>query len=63
MTKEQKKHYQDTETLRNILRRTLKGKKFRLDCGHHVTFNHSLGNNITIYNGKKFKIVCSQCGY
>lgn len=62
MTKKQKESYQGTDALREILA-LLKGKKFRLDCHHHVTFNHSLGNNITIYNGKKLKIICSQCGY
>ncbi|WP_435549738.1 hypothetical protein [Desulfobacterium sp. N47] len=63
MTKEQKKAYQEPELLREILQTTLKGLKFRLDCGHYVSFGHYLGNNITIYNGKKFKIICSQCGY
>ena len=63
MTKEQEKEYQDTDILREILLDTLQGMKFRLDCGHHVTFGHYLGNDITIYNGKAFKIICSQCGY
>ncbi|RZB31319.1 MAG: hypothetical protein SRB2_04844 [Desulfobacteraceae bacterium Eth-SRB2] len=63
MTKEQKKAYQDVEVLKAILSKTLAGAKFRLDCGHHITFNHTLGNDITIYNGKKLKIICSQCGY
>lgn len=63
MTKKEEKVYQDTEILKEILLRTLAGRKFRLDCGHHVTFGHSLGNNITVYNGKTFKIICSQCGY
>jgi PD-(D/E)XK nuclease superfamily protein len=31
--------------------------------GHYVTFAHSLGNDIIIYNGREFKIICSQCGY
>lgn len=63
MTKEQKKAYQEPELLREILVRVLKGKKFRLDCGHHVTFHHSLENDITIYNGKELEIICTQCGY
>lgn len=63
MTKEQKKAYQEPELLREILQRVLKGKKFTLDCGHHVTFGYHLGNNITIYNGREFTIICSQCGY
>lgn len=63
MTKEQEAEYQDVEVLKEILMRTLAGKKFMLDCGHHVTFGYHLGSNITIYNGKRLKIVCSQCGY
>jgi len=63
MTKEKEMQYQDTDILRNILHQALNGKKFKLDCGHHITFHHSLGNDITIYNGKQLKIICSQCGY
>lgn len=63
MTKEQKERYQSPEQLKSILKQALNGKKFRLSCGHHITFGHFLGNDITIYNGKEFKIVCSQCGY
>jgi len=63
MTKEEKYKYAEPELLREILKRVLTGRKFRLDCGHHVTFSHNLGNDITIYNGKEFKIICSQCGH
>jgi hypothetical protein len=63
MTKEQKAEYAETEELRKILYQTLAGKKFRLDCGHFVSFGYYLGNNVTIYNGKKLKIVCAECGY
>ena len=63
MTNEQKKAYQEPDRLREILQEVLKNKKFVLDCGHHVTFSKFLGNDITIYNGKKFKIICSQCGH
>jgi hypothetical protein len=62
MTRKQKDIYEDTDELRQILNR-IKGRKFKLDCGHHVTFGHFLGNDITIYNGKQPKIICSQCGY
>lgn len=61
VTKTQKEFYQDTEILRKILSQ-LKGKKFKLDCGHHVTFGYFLGNDITVLNGKNPKIICSQCG-
>ena len=62
MTKTKKALYEDTEALRNEIKR-LAGKKYRLDCGHHVTLCHFLGNNIIIYNGKDPKIICSECGY
>ncbi|MDY6953109.1 MAG: hypothetical protein SWE60_16495 [Thermodesulfobacteriota bacterium] len=62
MTKKQKEAYEDTDVLREMLSR-LRGRKFKLDCGHHITLGHFLGNDITIYNGKKLKIICSQCGY
>ena len=63
MTKEEKARYDEPELLGDILKRVLAGKKFRLHCGHHVSFGHYLGNDVTIRNGKKFKIICSQCGY
>jgi hypothetical protein len=63
MTKEQKELYAETEELIKILEKALAGKKFKLSCGHHVTFLHHLGNDVTIYNGKSLKIICSQCGY
>lgn len=63
MTKEEKARYRDTDELRDILTRALNGMKFRLDCGHHITWGHSLGSDITIYNGKELKIICSLCGY
>ncbi len=63
MTKAQQEAYEDAEALRTILQ-SLTGRKFQLDCGHHVTFGHNLGNDITIYNdNKRPKIICSQCGY
>lgn len=62
MTEEQKEIYEDTDKLRELLK-LLNGKKFILDCGHHITFAHPLGNDITIYNGSNYKIICSQCGY
>jgi hypothetical protein len=62
MTKNQKELYEQTEILRRIIE-SLKGRKFRLDCGHHVTFGHNLGNDILIFNGKRTKIICSLCGY
>lgn len=63
MTKEEQSRYQETDKLRSILSQTLIGKRFRLDCGHFITFGHNLGNDITIYNGRELRIICSQCGY
>ncbi len=57
-----KKDYEITDKLRKIIKQ-LKGRKFKLDCGHHVTFGYHLGNDIVIYNGKDPKIICSICGY
>ena len=64
MTKEEKSRYSEPEALRDILKRVLSGRKFLLDCGHHVTLRfHNLGNDITIINGKEPKIICSLCGH
>jgi hypothetical protein len=63
MTRKQIQRYQQSEALWEILQRILAGKKFRLHCGHHVTFGEILGNDVTIRNGKQFKIICTQCGY
>ena len=62
MTTEEKRKYESTEVLRKAVEE-LRGRKFRLDCGHHVTFNHNLANNITVLNGKNLTIICSECGY
>lgn len=62
MKKQQKEPYQDVEELKKIIRR-MKGKKYRLSCGHLVTFGYYLGNDITIRNGKNPEITCSLCGY
>lgn len=62
MTKKQKETYQDVEELKKVIR-SLKGKKYRLDCGHHLTFGKYLGNDIIIRNGANPTIICSQCGY
>jgi hypothetical protein len=63
MTKEEKSRYSEPEALRDILKRVLAGRKFMLDCGHHVSFFGHLGNDITILNGRNPKIICSLCGH
>lgn len=63
MTTKEKDQYEKTDALREILK-NLKGRKFRLDCGHYVTFGHNLGNDITIHNdNQKPRIICTLCGY
>ena len=63
MTKEKERLYQEPDDLRWLLEKVLTGKKFKLDCGHYFTGGTNLGNDITIRNGKHFKIICSECGY
>ena len=62
MTLNQRKKYANVKELKEIITQ-LKGRKFKLDCGHHVTFGYFLGNDITIRNGKELTIICAQCGY
>jgi hypothetical protein len=63
MTRAEKAKYSEPEALKDILRRTLYKKKFRLECGHFITFGEVLGNDLIIRNGKDFTVICSQCGY
>lgn len=58
----EKKLYKPVNELRKMLEE-LQNRKFVLDCGHHVTFNKVLGNNVIILNGKSLRIICSECGY
>lgn len=62
MTQEEMAKYDDVEELRKHIM-SLQGRKFRLDCGHHVTFGHFLGNDIVVLNGKVPQIICSCCGH
>ena len=62
MTKEKQAEYESVQSLKEAMQH-LNGRKFRLDCGHHVTFNHNLANNIIIHNGKDLTIICTECGY
>jgi hypothetical protein len=61
MTRAEITKYDEPEALKAILQRTFAGLKFKLDCGHHITFNAVLGNDLIIRNGKKLTITCSQC--
>mgnify|MGYP005643894199 FL=1 len=61
MTHEEKNNYRQSRELRRLVK-TLQGMKFRLDCGHHVTFGYYLGNDLIIRTGKDPEIVCLECG-
>ena len=63
MTRAEIAKYEEPEALKDILHRMLAGAKYRLDCGHHISFNAVLGNDLIIKNGKKLKVICSDCGY
>lgn len=66
MTKNQLQLYDTSNALKVLLWETLAGRKFKLDCGHHITFGKYLGNDLTLRNGAKnkgFKCICSLCGY
>ena len=63
MTRAEIAKYEEPEALKAILQRTLAGLKFRLDCGHCITFHTDLGNDLIIRNGKEIKVICSDCGY
>jgi len=62
MTTRQKRQYEETDALRRVLE-GIKGRKFKLDCGHHVTFGHHVGSDITIFKGARFKNTCSLCSH
>ena len=63
MTSEQKSQYSGPEELKDILKRVLDGRKFKLLCGHHVTFGTNLGNDVVIRNGKEPEVICTLCSY
>ena len=64
MTLQEKSKYGKAKDLKEIIYKTLFGKKFKLDCGHHVTFGCFLGNDVSIHqNGKTVNVICTQCGY
>lgn len=63
MNLKQKSQYQPSQELKAMLQQLLIGKKFKLQCGHHITFGQILGNDLTVKNGKELKVICAQCGY
>jgi len=64
MTNKQKRLYSEPEALKDILYRVLRNKRFRLECGHHISFfSSNLGNDLILRNGlnKDFKVICVDC--
>jgi len=53
--------YAEVDELKAIIHE-LRGRKFKLDCGHRVTLGYFLGNDIVIKNGKTCEIICMDCG-
>ena len=52
------KYYENCKALKELIRE----KKYLLDCGHLVTMNHNLANNVVIINeGKEVRIICTGC--
>jgi hypothetical protein len=65
MTKQQRQSYANSGALSEILQRTLAGRKFRLDCGHHITIGHQFSNGLVIRgNGinQPMTVICADCG-
>jgi len=60
MTNAEKKKYQDSSVLKQWWS-TMKGKKIKLDCGHHITIGHHLSNSIVI--DPDGEITCLLCRY
>jgi hypothetical protein len=63
MTKEEKARYDEPEQLGDILKRVLAGKSSASLRSPRNLRDHFLGNDVTIRNGKEYKIICSLCGY
>ena len=62
MRKSELEKYEDIDELKQHLSK-LDGRKYKLDCGHHVTLGYYLGNDLVIYNGRdrNKKITCVDC--
>jgi DNA repair protein RadC len=60
--KTKKNEYACAKDLRRSLRNR-SGKELILYCGHSASLGQFIGNNVTILNGAKLKIICAQCGY
>ena len=57
MSPQKEKEYQDVKKLKEML-----NGKFKLDCGHHVTFKHNFATNVVVINyAKECKIICTEC--
>jgi hypothetical protein len=62
MTKDKPPRYERPEHIGEILKRVLRGRRFMLVCGHHVRLSLYADDDVAIFNGWEFRIVCSLCG-
>ena len=66
MNKKQRGRYEPPEALKEVLFKALAGRRYRLDCGHCISFyKGNLANDLTFRNGwgGDVKVICAQCGY
>ena len=65
MTLSEKAKYRNCDELKEIFKQ-LKGRKFKLDCGHHTTLLHNLANDIVVYHSSSagsVRIECTLCSH
>ena len=65
MTKEQKSHATvSLKRSRDILKRVLSGQEVHAGLWASCDLlGHNLGNDVTVINGREFKVICSLCGH
>lgn len=64
MTKKQRQSYAEAGALNDILKRTVAGNRYTLDCGHVISVGHQFSNDLVIKgNGKNqpLTLICSDC--
>ncbi len=61
MIKAEKPQHKSMESVRELLR-ILNKEQFVLDCGHHVTFDQVICNDINTRENVELHVICSQCG-
>ena len=63
MGKPKQKHewYATPDDLRTAITGVMKGKRYRLDCGHYIKLGESKTNMVVLNNGKEPVFVCTAC--